>query len=157
MFVALLAGALLPRVESPVPESIGLSLPFVLAGAGGVLAGVFVPARPAKRRDRWIIRAGRIGFGLGLGFYLLSLAIQLGLVNMQRFVLDDWRTVVVMTLVLWVLVGVTGTGETGAILIGTGLIAIALRRDLALEKALEKEERAGARGRSGAGRSTGSR
>jgi hypothetical protein len=36
----LLSGIVLPRVEDPWPETVGLGLPFTLAGAGGVLAGV---------------------------------------------------------------------------------------------------------------------
>jgi hypothetical protein len=35
----LVLGSLLPHVENPWPDTIGIELPFAMAGAGGVLAG----------------------------------------------------------------------------------------------------------------------
>lgn len=69
-------GSIFPRVEDPLPESIGLGFPFALAGAGGLLAGViYVEASPA-RRNRAINLGGLAGFGVGVAIYLLSLLIQ---------------------------------------------------------------------------------
>jgi hypothetical protein len=71
-----LFGSVLPRVEDPLPKSIGLGFPFALAGAGGVFAGViYADASPVKR-NRAISVGGQIGFWLGMAFYFFSLAVQ---------------------------------------------------------------------------------
>lgn len=71
-----LLGSFFPRIEDPWPETIGLGLPFTVAGAGGVLAGVLFANSLPARRDKWILRLGLWGFRLGAAFYLLSLAVQ---------------------------------------------------------------------------------
>jgi len=75
--VHLLAGSVLPRVESPWPQSIDLSLPFVLSGAFVVLSGVVNAGVPKAGRDRAMTRAGIGGFLLGAAFYLIALFVQL--------------------------------------------------------------------------------
>jgi hypothetical protein len=73
------AEGLLPRVESPVPETIGLGAIFAIAGAGGVLMLVLASLGGVSdaRRDAWG-RWGIVGgFGAGSLFYLLALAVQL--------------------------------------------------------------------------------
>ncbi len=75
---ALLESALLPRVEDPWPERIGLGFPFAMAGAGGVLAGVAHTESSPASRDRAVRRGGLFGFGFGAALYLLSLVVQLG-------------------------------------------------------------------------------
>jgi hypothetical protein len=71
---ALLVGLALPRVQNPWPESIGLSFPFSMAGAGGVLAGMIQADASQPERDR-AIRVGNLwGFRLGALFYAASLA-----------------------------------------------------------------------------------
>jgi hypothetical protein len=72
----LLAVALLPRVEDPWPDAIGLELPIVLAGAGGVVASVLCANASEPRRDEAIRGAGLWGLRLGALFYLLSLLEQ---------------------------------------------------------------------------------
>ena len=76
-YIVLFLAVGLPRVESPLPETVGLSLPLTAAGAAGVLAGLaFIRARPAKR-ERAINYGGLLGFAAGALFYLVSLAAQL--------------------------------------------------------------------------------
>lgn len=76
MLVALVAG-LLPRVEDPWPESIGLGFPFSSAGAFGVLAGVVFFRDPPARRDRAIAIGALLGFCSGAVLYIASLITQL--------------------------------------------------------------------------------
>ncbi len=69
-------GAILPRVEDPWPERIGLGFPFMTSGAAAVAAGAFlVEMRPA-RRDRIVSRFSQAGFWVGAALYLLSLLNQ---------------------------------------------------------------------------------
>jgi hypothetical protein len=70
--------SILPRVENPLSESIGLGFPFALAGAGGVLGGVVHAKASPAMRDRAIIQGGLVGFSFGVAVYLLALAVQLG-------------------------------------------------------------------------------
>jgi len=75
-FLALLLASFLPRVEDPLPDRIGLGLPFAAAAAGGVLAGmIFVRSAPA-RRERAMRWGGLAGFGLGAVVYLVALLVQ---------------------------------------------------------------------------------
>lgn len=74
--LALLAGSIPPRVEDPWPDSIGLGFPFVLAGVGGVLAGVAYANASAERRDGKIRTGGLVGFWFGTVIYLVSLVVQ---------------------------------------------------------------------------------
>jgi hypothetical protein len=57
-----LFGSVFPRVEDPLPKSIGLGFPFALAGAGGVFAGVIYADASPMTRNR-AIGAGRSDFG----------------------------------------------------------------------------------------------
>jgi hypothetical protein len=68
--------SILPRVEDPVPDRIGLEFPFALAAAGGVLASLWHVESPSEVRERALRWAGFTGFGMGSAFYLLSLAVQ---------------------------------------------------------------------------------
>lgn len=74
---ALLGASLFPQVEDPWPDRIGIDFVFTAAGAGGVLLGVYHAKSPAPIREQAINRGGRSGFYLGVGFYLLSLLVQL--------------------------------------------------------------------------------
>ena len=77
VFVALLLASVLPRVEDPIPESVGLWLPIEMAGAGVVLLGIaFLRSSPA-RREKAISIGGSVGFGLGVLIYLIALVAQL--------------------------------------------------------------------------------
>jgi hypothetical protein len=73
----ILFGSILPRVEDPLPDTIGLGFPFACAGAGGVLAGVVFSSSSAERRDRAMSRGGLVGFQIGAAVYFLALATQL--------------------------------------------------------------------------------
>jgi hypothetical protein len=68
--------SILPRVEDPLPERIGLQFPFAMAAAGGVLASLWHVESRSETRERAIRWGGFSGFGLGVAFYLLSLAVQ---------------------------------------------------------------------------------
>lgn len=74
---ALLGASLFPQVEDPWPDRIGIEIVFTAAGAGGVLVGIYHAKSPAHLREQAISRGGRVGFYVGLGFYLLSLLVQL--------------------------------------------------------------------------------
>lgn len=77
VFAAFVAGALLPSIDNPLPDSIGLGFPFTMAGAFGVFVGTVLPEGSAEWRDPAIRRAGRLGFLFGGGVYVLSLVNQL--------------------------------------------------------------------------------
>jgi len=76
MHIAL--AALLPRVEDPWPDTIGLDFPLTTAGAGGVLAGVLFNEAGPRRRDRATRLGAVVGFWLGAVTYGLSLIVQVG-------------------------------------------------------------------------------
>ena len=72
----LLAGSFFPRVENPWPDSIGLELPVVMTGIGGVLANVLYAGASKAKRDEAVRYGGLGGFGVGTLFYLFSLLDQ---------------------------------------------------------------------------------
>jgi hypothetical protein len=74
-YLLLLLGAIVPRVEDPLPDEIGLSVVLILAGTGGIL-GVLFTASTQERREQAANRGGAIGFGIGLAIYLLALVVQ---------------------------------------------------------------------------------
>jgi hypothetical protein len=77
-FALLLGQALgLPEVEDPIPDTIGLTFPVSLAGAGGVIGGVLGVAVWPQKREKLIVLGTFAGFCLGVGFYALSLFVQL--------------------------------------------------------------------------------
>jgi len=65
-----------PEVEDPIPAQIGLGHIFAFAAGGGVLGGISFYGAPPRERERAISAGSLIGFCIGLGFYLLSLVIQ---------------------------------------------------------------------------------
>lgn len=70
---------MLPKVESPIPDTIGLGTIFSFAGAGGVLSLALATMLgfPDKRRDSWG-RGGMVaGFVLGSAVYLVALLGQI--------------------------------------------------------------------------------
>ena len=71
--------AFLPRVEDPIPDTIGLGAIFSAAGAGGILllALASLVGLPDTQRDAWG-RKGMVG-GLLVGslLYVVALAAQL--------------------------------------------------------------------------------
>ena len=76
-FALLLGHALgLPEVESPIPERIGFGHVVGFAGAGGVLGEVVRFVSPPKKREQAVRWGLVIGFGFGLGFYVLALLVQ---------------------------------------------------------------------------------
>jgi hypothetical protein len=78
LFALLLGQALgLPEVEDPIPDRIGLDYVFSAAGAGGVVGGVISLIAWPRRKERFISLGTFGGFCLGLGFYALSLFVQL--------------------------------------------------------------------------------
>jgi len=62
--------ALLPRVEDPIPDTIGIGVLFSLAGAGGVIAVVFgsVLGISDSQQNRWV----RLGVSFGFASELCS-------------------------------------------------------------------------------------
>jgi len=77
VFLLLLVASIVPRAGDPLPDEIGISAPFVGAGAGGVLAGVAFFAASAPRQERAMKIGSFIGFLLGAGVYALALVVQL--------------------------------------------------------------------------------
>ena len=72
----LLSTAVIPGVENPWPDSIGIELPFAFAGAGGVLASTWRGDSSRAEQERAIIKGGIWGFRLGALTYLIALANQ---------------------------------------------------------------------------------
>jgi hypothetical protein len=64
----------IPRAVGPLPETIDLSTPFAIAGAGGVIGGLVRPGATAVQRDlyarRWSLSALVGGFAL-YGFVVM--------------------------------------------------------------------------------------
>lgn len=77
--IAVAVASLLPRVEDPWPETIGIDFPFAMAGAGGVLKGAFHSGDSKVERDEAIRDGGLLGFWLGVSFYAFSLLNQVAL------------------------------------------------------------------------------
>lgn len=69
----------LPEIEDPWPDSIGLDFPFTVAGAGAVLGLVVAHAqdRSSKGRDKFVRRLTVVGFAIGTAIYLVALIAQL--------------------------------------------------------------------------------
>jgi hypothetical protein len=76
-YLLLLLASVVPRVEDPLPDTIGLTAVFALAGAGGVMASVICTRSSEAKRERWIRRGGFFGFVLGLAWYLLAVIVQI--------------------------------------------------------------------------------
>lgn len=70
---------LFPRVDDPIPETIGVGVIFSIAGAGGVLLLVVASLAgfPDERRDAWGRRGVVGGFIAGLLLYFIALVVQL--------------------------------------------------------------------------------
>jgi hypothetical protein len=71
--------AFLPRVEDPIPDTIGLGAVFSAAGTGGVLLLVLASliGLPDTQRDAWGRKGMVGGFLVGLFLYVVALAVQL--------------------------------------------------------------------------------
>jgi hypothetical protein len=69
----------LPRVEDPIPNTIGLGAIFSAAGAGGILLFVLASfvGLPDARRDAWGRRGMVGGFVVGTLLYMVALVAQL--------------------------------------------------------------------------------
>lgn len=76
--MSFVSSGLLPRVEDPFPDTIGLGAIFSTAGAGGVLLLVLASIVGASegQRDVWTRRGVVLGFAAGAFFYLLALVNQ---------------------------------------------------------------------------------
>ncbi|MGC1852283.1 MAG: hypothetical protein WA687_07580 [Solirubrobacterales bacterium] len=71
------ATSIIPRVENPWPESIGLEFPFTLAGAGTIFVGFIYAEASQARRDRASRQGGFYGFVVGSLIYAFSLVNQI--------------------------------------------------------------------------------
>jgi hypothetical protein len=68
--------AILPRVEDPWPETIGVELPFATAAAGSILAGVAYSLASQEKWERAIKLGGLFGFCIGSVLFFVSLPAQ---------------------------------------------------------------------------------
>ncbi len=71
--------SLLPRVEDPIPDTIGVGIIFSIAGAGGVVMlvlGSMLGMSP-KELDAWARRGVSIRFAAGTLFYIAALVRQI--------------------------------------------------------------------------------
>jgi hypothetical protein len=70
---------ILPRVEDPIPDTIGVGFIFSTAGAGGVVVLVLgsMLGLSGAELDAWARRGVSAGFALGTLFYATALAGQL--------------------------------------------------------------------------------
>lgn len=71
--------SLLPRVEDPIPDMIGVGFIFSTAGAGGVVMLVFgsMLGLSAAELDAWTRRGVCMGFVAGALFYAAALLGQI--------------------------------------------------------------------------------
>jgi hypothetical protein len=67
--------AFLPRVEDPIPDTIGVGIIFSTAGAGGVigLAAASMLGFSDAQLDAWARRGVSLGFAAGALFYVSAL------------------------------------------------------------------------------------
>lgn len=72
----LLLFAVVPRVEDPWPDTVGLWLPFSTWGVGMALAGVVFNRATQERREDAIRWGGFWGFVVGVLLYVLALLVQ---------------------------------------------------------------------------------
>lgn len=79
LLIALLLGQALglPEVEDPIPDKIGLGSLVALAGAGGMLGGIWKLGAPPRKRERAISWGSLAGFSIGVGIYVLLLLVQI--------------------------------------------------------------------------------
>jgi hypothetical protein len=77
----LVLASFLPHVENPWPDTIGLELPFAMAGAGGLLAGALYAGDTKKGRDEAVRNGGLWGFRIGMLFYVVSFLNQVASVR----------------------------------------------------------------------------
>lgn len=75
---ALLLASLLPEVEAPWPDRIGIDFLFQAGGAGGWVMDLVEADAPEADRNRAIRWGGLWGFRIGAAFYVLSLLVQVG-------------------------------------------------------------------------------
>lgn len=61
--------SLIPRAESPLPDSVGPTLPFAMAGGGGMIGRLVRPGANVVQRDQFVRRWSFLGLWLGVGFY----------------------------------------------------------------------------------------
>ena len=76
VLIALALAAIVPRVEDPWPDTIGTELPFALATAGGILAGVVCSFIAREKREQMIKLGMFFGFCSGVGLYFVALLVQ---------------------------------------------------------------------------------
>jgi hypothetical protein len=71
--------SLLPRVEDPIPNTIGVGIIFSMAGAGGVVMLVLgsMLGMSAAELDAWARRGVSMGFVAGALFYAAALIGQI--------------------------------------------------------------------------------
>jgi hypothetical protein len=71
--------SLLPRVEDPIPDTIGMGIIFSMAGAGGVVMLVLgsMLGLSAAELDAWARRGVSTGFVAGALFYTAALVGQI--------------------------------------------------------------------------------
>jgi hypothetical protein len=67
----------LPEVEDPIPDRIGLGHLFALAGAGGVLGGIWQFRAPPAERERAVGWGTLAGFCVGAFAYCVLLLLQI--------------------------------------------------------------------------------
>lgn len=77
-YLLLLLGSLVPRVEDPLPDEIGIDFPFAVAAGWGVLASLIYFKSSLARRESAVRRGVLLGFGLGAVVYLVALVVQVG-------------------------------------------------------------------------------
>lgn len=68
--------AVLPRIEDPLPESIDMGFPFMLASAFAAFAGIVHANAPRAEWEAAARRGGLRGFQLGTLIYVVSLGNQ---------------------------------------------------------------------------------
>jgi len=76
LLLEMAVAGIFPRVQDPWPHSIGLGFPFATAGAGGVVADLFMTDAEGALRDRAVRLSSLWAFKGGAFFYLVSFLAQ---------------------------------------------------------------------------------
>ena len=69
--------SLIPRAESPLPETIDITSPFAMAGVGNLIGALVRPRATAATRDLLSRRWSLLGLTIGFALYGLVATYQL--------------------------------------------------------------------------------
>jgi len=126
---SLVLALLLPRVENPWPETIGIGLPFAIAGAGGVLAGALYVGDSKAGHDR---DSARRNLGLSAWRVVLRAFLsQPGSIKLMKRIVRlkwDWQGMLIGCGSL-LLIGIVQQETVVSYMVVAGLAALLFRNE----------------------------